>query len=514
MMLNRLSLLLFGLLLVATSVTGQGDKVRPMAVAGTWYPGDEIQLTRYVDDLLQAASQTDDEQQQGAIRAIISPHAGYRYSGSVAADGYRLLRGQAYKRVLLLGPTHHGWFHGLSIADVTHYETPLGSIPLDLTAIQQLRSSSLVSADPSAHRKEHSLEMQLPFLQRTLQPGWQLVPVLVGQLEAEDYQAVAKLLQPLVNDDTLIVVSSDFTHFGLNYGYRPFPADKDTAARLESLDRGSLEFILEKDPQGFLDYKIRTGTTICGFRPIALLLHLLPADVKGRLISYTTSGALMRDYRNSVSYMSIVFRESNSADTEKRFNPIGLSEKNLQLLHKLASAAVEVVTKPQDEVAWQRLQKIQESVPRELKIDAGAFVTLWKDGRLRGCIGHNKDDYPLYQAMVASGINAARNDVRFLPLRPEELAGLEVEISVLTPPEQVDSYRDFIFGEEGIILEKDGHAALFLPEAAEKYSWNQEQMLKRLALKAGLSDDAWEEGASFKTFRTQTYSAPFPIWDH
>ena len=198
----------------------------------------------------------------------------------MAGAAYRLVRGWKISRVLLLGPSHHADFHGLSIANVTRYETPLGTIPLDLDAIRQLRLSSLVMANPAAHREEHSLEMQLPFLQRVLQPGWQLVPVLVGQLSSEDYPAAAELLRPLLDDNTLVVVSSDFTHYGPRFGYLPFPDDGDTPTRLEALDSGSLGYILDKDPQGFLRYRNRTGTTICGYRPVALLLHLLESVSK------------------------------------------------------------------------------------------------------------------------------------------------------------------------------------------------------------------------------------------
>ena len=507
---TRLLVALLCTLMLATAVAGEVERVRPAAVAGSWYPGDKAQLTAYLDGLLDKGRA--DDRGQGPVIALISPHAGYAYSGAVAADAYRQVRGRAFKRVLLLGPSHHGRFHGLSIADVTHYETPLGRIPLDMDAVERLRTSGLVGADPEAHRDEHSLEMQLPFLQRALQPGWQLVPILVGQLKPEDYPAAADLLRPLLGDDTLLVVSSDFTHYGPNYGYLPFPHDGHTAARLDALDRGSLAFILDKDPQGFLDYRARTGDTICGYRPIALLLQLLPPDSQGELVGHATSGELTGDYENSVSYLGIAFREP--VKPQPRPDPAdetNLPPADMHLLHRLATAAVEVAAKPGDQEARQRLAQLEEDVPAELKMPAGAFVTLRRaDGELRGCVGYIKPRDPLYRAVVANGINAARNDWRFPPLQPQELKGLEVEVSVLTPPKPVDSYRDFKVGEEGVILEKDGHSAVFLPEVAREYGWTREQTLSHLAHKAGLADDAWQQGASFKTFRTQSFSAPFP----
>jgi AmmeMemoRadiSam system protein A len=175
---------------------------------------------------------------------------------------------------------------------------------------------------------------------------------------------------------------------------------------------------------------------------------------------------------------------------------------------------VEIAARPDDEAALQQLKQLQQNIKPELKKPTAVFVTLFKAGRVRGCIGSTTPVYPLYKAVMASGIHAARDDGRFTPLQPDEVEGLDLEISVLTDPISVDSYEDFVLGEEGVILEKDGHNAVFLPEVPIEYHWNREQMLSRLAIKAGLPDDAWKEGASFKTFRTQTFSAPYVVTDH
>jgi len=159
----------------------------------------------------------------------------------------------------------------------------------------------------------------------------------------------------------------------------------------------------------------------------------------------------------------------------------------------------------------QYLMQIQKDIPPELEMPAAVYVTLMKSGELRGCIGSSRPIYPLYQAVVSSGLHAASRDHRFRPVQPDELEGMDIEISVMSNPESVDSYLDFVLGEEGIILEKDGHTALFLPEVPVKYHWNREQMLNQLAMKAGLSEDAWKEGARFKIFRTRKFSAPYEV---
>ncbi len=496
---------IIGLAVCTLTWAADTDQVRPPAVAGTWYPGDAKELETYLDGLLAGEA----KDLQGPVRALISPHAGYRYSGAAAADGYRQVRGGTYSRVLVLGPAHRGRFHGLSIAAVDHYETPLGRMSLDLEAVNALRKSTLVSADPRAHRHEHGIEMQLPLLQRALQPGWRLVPVLVGDMHDGDYARAADLLRPLLGSDTLVVASSDFTHYGPRYDYAPFPHDADTPARIKALDRGALERILARDAVGLLDYQAETGITICGYRPIVLLLHLLGEDTQGHLLTQTSSGELTGDYRNSVSYLGILFTGRARSDGVVIPRETGLSREHLEQLHRIASAAVEVGARPRESGPMERLNRLLEGVPPELKTPSGAFVTLKKRGQLRGCIGYIQPRKPLYQAVARNGINAALHDRRFSPLSPGELNGLEVEVSVLTPPETVDSYLDFDLGEEGVILEKSGHSAVFLPEVAVEQGWDREQTLTHLSQKAGLPPDAWRQGASFKTFRSIKFSAPW-----
>ncbi|MCP4287523.1 MAG: AmmeMemoRadiSam system protein A [Gammaproteobacteria bacterium] len=186
----------------------------------------------------------------------------------------------------------------------------------------------------------------------------------------------------------------------------------------------------------------------------------------------------------------------------------GLSRERLEQLHRIASAAVEAGAKPREPEPMERLKRLLEGVPSELETPSGAFVALEKQGRLRGCIGYIQPHKPLFQTVAENGINAALCDRRFSPLAPGELDGLEVEVSVLTPPETVDSYLYFDLGEEGVILEKNGHSAVFLPEVAVEQGWDREQTLTQLSQKAGLPPDAWRQGASFKTFRSIKYSAP------
>ena len=506
-----LALLLAALLLLAGGLA-RGDAVRPAAVAGSWYPGDAKTLSRYIDRLLAEAQPSPESRQGPPVRALIVPHAGYAYSGATAAAGYKLVEGHSYRRVVVLGPAHRGGFRGLSIAKVEAYETPLGRIPLDIEAIQRLRASPLVTADAQAHEREHSIEMQLPFLQRALTPGWKLVPVLVGWMEAGDRRRAAELLRPLLDDQTLLVVSTDFTHYGPNYRYLPFPLDRHTPQRIKRLDQGAVERILAGDAEGFLAYRRRTGITICGREAVAILLHLLPPGVHARVAAHTTSGALTGDYRNSVSYWAIVFRSQGPLNADPPADP-PLTDQEWKLLEQIAILGVRDAVAGRDRNdPSPEYAKLVKRLPARLKRPAGAFVTLWKEDRLRGCLGYIPPVLPLYQAVYDNAWSAARDDPRFLPVTPEELPRLDLEISVLSPPVPIDSPEQFQVGRQGIVLNKDGRRAVFLPEVAERFGWSREETLSRLALKAGLPADAWKaEDTRLEVFITSEhrFSAPF-----
>jgi AmmeMemoRadiSam system protein B/AmmeMemoRadiSam system protein A len=488
------------------------ERVRESALAGGWYPADPKELSDYVDGLLDAAKA---EPAQGPIRALIAPHAGYVYSGATAAQVFSLVRGGVYRRLMVLAPSHRSGFEGLSIADVDAYETPLGRIPLDTEAIAGLRGSGLVISDPGAHAREHAIEIELPLLQRALVPGWKLIPVLVGRLDGDDYAEAADLLRPLADDGTLVVVSSDFTHFGPRFGYMPFPPDQEAPEHIRALDDGAIERILARDGPGLLDYQEKTGITICGYRPLALLLHMLPADAQVQRVAYATSGELTGDWSSSVSYAALVVTGPSPISAPPAPSEAApatgqaMDEADLRLLHRLAVLGVEHAVLGPSEDRDAEVDASLHGLPESLRAPAGAFVTLKEDGQLRGCIGYILPRKPLYQAVLENGVNAAVNDMRFRPVGPEELDKLEVEVSVLSEPRAIGGAEEFQVGEQGVILRKDGHQAVFLPEVALEQGWSREETLSHLARKAGLPEDAWRDGASFEVFTSTKYAAPY-----
>ena len=275
------------------------------AVAGRWYPAGAQALADAVDALLDGAAEAP------LVPAVIAPHAGYAYSGATAAAAFRRYVGAGIRRWILLGPSHYHGFRGARLPDAAACSTPLGDVPIDLEAVGALAEDPRFALDNRVFEREHSLESELPFLQRALgdPEGFAIVPVLVGSLSsAADLDAVAHALRPLADSGAGIVVSSDFTHYGDAFGYVPFLDDVE--AGLRDLDLGAARFIVNGDAPGFRDYCDRTGATICGRDAIEVALDL--GLGRGAVAAYTTSGALTGDWDHTVSYAAIALERART----------------------------------------------------------------------------------------------------------------------------------------------------------------------------------------------------------
>lgn len=500
--------LMFGLFacvlpMAAHARTSGAAAVRPPAMAGSWYPGDAEQLAMLTDQLLDNASPPALEGDR--VRALVAPHAGYRYSGPAAATAYKLVQGQSYGRVIVLGPAHRQQTRGLSISESSHYGTPLGDIPVDLEAAAELRTSPLVTANANAHRREHSIEMQLPLLQRALAPGWKLLPVLVGKMEGDEHRQAADLLRPLADADTLVVVSGDFTHYGPSYGYLPFPADRHVQDRLRALDMGAYRHISAADPAGLRAYHARTGITTCALDPLLILLELMPDSAEVTLLDYDTSGEMTGDFRHSVSYLAIGITHELPLAGPPLAAAQGpaLKPAELALLHRLACNAVAAVAASGYGTEGE-LRAMRSRLPAAVQRPGAAFVTLKNRGDLRGCVGSVLRRQPLYRAVITNASQAAR-DPRFPPLQARELGNLALSVSVLGEPVALRAVGEFRVGRHGMVLNKNGHRAVFLPSVAVEQGWDREETLSHLSTKAGLAPDAWRRGAQLRLFASQDY---------
>lgn len=471
--------------------SGKNESVRPSLLKGTWYAGSKETLTKQVDDFLRAVPAQ--PANPNRIRAIISPHAGYAYSGPCAAYGYKALSGAKYKRVIVLAPSHRAAYPGGSIDNVNACETPLGQIPFDREACDALLKSDLIKNRPEAHEQEHSVEIQLPFLQRVL-GDFKLIPIVISDITPDQCVAFADLIRPLLDKDTLLVMSSDFTHQGPRFDYVPF---KDNVKEnIQRLDFMAVNFILNLDVRGFWAFFDKTRATICGRNPIKIGMTALPLQTQVEFLHYETSGDKTKDYTETVSYCSLVFRERTDY----------LDENETGILLQAARKSLEESFKNNQPTEY----AIPESqITERMKQKKGVFVTLQKKGNLRGCIGHLEGDQPLYRAVPNVVLSSAFNDSRFEPLAKNELGDIDIEISSMSPMTPISSWKDIVLGRDGVVLEKSYHRALFLPQVALEQGWNVEETLNHLSQKAGLSADAWKKDCSFKTFTAQVFGETF-----
>ena len=480
-----------------TSETTQAPvekKLFESPLAGTWYEADTERLATEIDGYLAKV----DAGPLDKVHALILPHAGYRYSGQVAAYGVKQVQGKDIRRVVVMGPSHRMRLTNMaSVPGVTHYATPLGEIPLDVDFIAALKEHPQFRTVPGAHEGEHSVQIEIPLLQKVL-GEFTLVPIVVGSLDLQATRTMAEILLSLIDQGTLVVASTDFTHYGPNFGYVPFR--EDILENLKELDMGAWEFIEKKDLDGFYGYIDRTGATICGRHPVGILLAMLPVESEGRLIKYDTSGNITGDTRSSVSYVSAAFlgqwKKGKPVEVAApEFLP--LSEEDKAQLLILARATLEHYMKNGRMPAPDEFG-IEITPP--MKQVMGAFVTLKKRGQLRGCIGEIFPRRALYEAVMDHAVNAGLRDHRFKPVTAAEIPELHFEISALTPPHPVDSYRDIEIGRHGMVVEKGGRSAVYLPQVAPEQGWDIEETLGHLSMKAGLSPDAWREGAAFTVF--------------
>ncbi len=433
----------------------------------------------------------------GKMKALIVPHAGYRYSGQVAAHGFKLVS-SGYDTVVIIGSSHHSSFSGASIPNATHYETPLGKVRVSDQAKELIKRDHFMTKD-DVHEHEHSVEIEIPFLQYQLDE-FEIVPVVIGpSTSTEDLQNIAESIKAIMDEETLIVVSSDFTHYGPNYKYVPFPKD-EAAEKIPALDHTAYQYIERLDPEGFLDFLKETRATICGRKPIELLMYILEgSSVNAEVLGYDTSGRMTGDYKNSVSYLSIGFFEEQSFSF--------VSSEDEKLLLALARQTLE------NYVRHGKYPAVDEShLSEELSNQQGCFVTLTKNHQLRGCIGHIIPQEKLYECVIDNAINAAANDYRFSKVDESELDEIEVEVSVLTVPEEVE-FSDF---EElksklrpkidGVILSSGMSSATYLPQVWEQLP-EHEDFLAKLCRKAGLSSECYlDDEIVVKRYQAQVFS--------
>jgi len=483
--------------------------VRKPVVAGQFYTADPLALRKEIESYM-AGAETDDAP-AGEVVAIVSPHAGYMYSGGVAAHGYRLVRGKQYETVVVIAPSHVEYFDFCSVFAGDAYLTPLGEIPIDLKTVELITSKhELVRKSEKGHsysrlgRGEHSLEVQLPFLQVAL-GEFELVPIVMGSQDHDCVQALGETLgEVLSGRNVLIVASTDLSHF-------------HSDSRAKSLDGVFTEALERFDPEVMYESVRGKKAEACGGGPtIAAMIaaKMLGATVCS-VLDYATSGDVTGDRSSVAGYVSAAMirasgrsrragRGSRNAEesTDSRKGPfdIGLTPDDKAYLLRLARRTIESAF---DEEA----ADLPPHPSTVLDKPCGAFVTLSKQGKLRGCIGYIEAVKPLRETIVEMATSAAFKDWRFPPVRQSELDEIEIEISVLSPLHRIDDPSVIEVGTHGIIISRGGSRGLLLPQVAVEWNWDRETFLRQTCVKAGLPDDAWtKDGTRIDIFSADIFS--------
>jgi len=490
---------------------------RPARHAGGWYAGSPDALRRDMENAFKGSKKDFDDE---PILAMIGPHAGFRYSGRVAAQTYAKINPDAVRRVFLLGPSHYHGFLGAALPPdgMSAYSTPLGDLPIDRQAVEKLKGKPMFEGPPAAHNPEHSLEMHSIFIAEKF-PGVKIVPLVVGQFpDVKSIEKAADSLRPLLGPGDLVVVSSDFTHFGPNFNYAPF--SDNIPERLGKLLDDATAPLLNADLAGFSRHLAETADTICGREPIKLLLALLPQGSRGEEAARDFSGRMTADYSTSVTYEGLVFKNpkgwsgagaekseeeksSESLQSGEPGEPLVLDLEGQRLALKMARQTMEHYLENR-RLPDEKLLGVPESGP--FRETWSVFVTLKKHETLRGCIGHIFPVQDLWLDIRENAIAAAFHDPRFPPVTADELPGLTVEVSVLTKPREISGPEEFIVGRHGIVLNAMGGRAVFLPQVAPEQGWDRETTLTFLSRKAGLPPDAWKSpSAKFEVFEAQVF---------
>ena len=452
--------------------------VRPATQANRFYPGDAQELEYEVDSLLMRHSGS---KVYDNLAALIVPHAGYYFSGNVAASAYMSIPvDKAYKRIFLLGPSHHEWLDGASVnTEADYYATPLGMVKVDSELAQKLtEEDSVFSYQPKAHDREHCLEVQLPFLQRRLDEVPPIVPIIISTNDFRKLKRIAEVLKPYFTDENLFIVSSDFSHYP---AYQDAcEVDARTGKAVESGDVEQFIAVLEENARSGIK---NLATSACGELAIATLMLMLDSNYQVKHLLYQNSGDIdNHDSRRVVGYHAFAIIRG----AEKEF---ALSDEEKQVLKGIALASI------RDSLAGKRMaQPAFNSDYPTLNSKCGAFVSLHKHGHLRGCIGHFGEDVPLHQIVAKMARAAAFEDPRFMPVRKEELNDLDIEISVLTPMRRIQSLDEFELHRHGIYIRKGYRSGTYLPQVADEVNWTKEEFVSHCAQdKAGIGWDGWKD---------------------
>jgi AmmeMemoRadiSam system protein B/AmmeMemoRadiSam system protein A len=460
---------------------------KPVA-AGRFYSGDRETLKKDMSILFKYCKKSSPYKN---VRAIISPHAGYVFSGEIAAAAYYAIPSDAsYKNIFIIGSSHVMYFDGASVFNSGDYITPLGKAKVNLEIANKLIIDNKVFHFPTdSHTNEHSIEVQIPFIQTHFKTVPPIVPIIIGTDNVNTVKKIAEALKPYFTPDNLFIISSDFSHY---------PSYKDAIDN----DKRTAESIISKNPKTFLNTLERNSekhihglvTSMCGWTSGLTLLYLTEGNdnFKYTLVDYSNSGDSPYGNKDEVvGYNAIVVTDDRPAasDDGKKSDEFSFSEADRAMLFKIARNSI--YSRLFDEMKY---LPDTSDISDALMKNYGAFVTLKIDGNLRGCIGRFISSEPLYKVIAESAVSSAFEDPRFPPLTKKEFKETDMEITILGPLKKIDDISQIVLGKNGIYIKKGSRAGTMLPQVATENGWTVEQFLGYTARdKAGIGWDGWRD---------------------
>jgi MEMO1 family protein len=485
-------IVLFSIICIMETFSQDKTTDRQPVAAGRFYSADKQTLNSDLSKLFASCRKTP---ASWNVRAIITPHAGYVFSGKIAAAAYHSIpENSVYKNIFIIGSSHIMLFEGASVYNAGDYVTPLGKVPVNREIADKLISENKVFNFPvDAHLNEHSIEVQVPFIQDYFKENPRIVPIIIGTQNQATVKKIAEALKPYFTTENLFVISSDFSHY----------PSYENAKRTDSLTAQSIE---SGKPETFL-YTLRKNseegvpglaTSMCGWTSGLTLLYLIEGNknLKIEHIDYSNSGDSPYGNKSEVvgyHAFAVIDTQEKTVKSDNQSTDIVFTRAEKNQLFKIAENSIRTMLYENKRIAID-----EKEVTENLKKQLGAFVTLKVNGALRGCIGRFISSDPLYNVVRESALSSAFEDPRFTPLTKEEFEKTEIEITVLGPLKKINDISEIILGKHGIYIKKGLRSGTMLPQVATENKWTVEEFLGYTARdKAGIGWTGWKDAEIF-----------------
>jgi AmmeMemoRadiSam system protein B/AmmeMemoRadiSam system protein A len=475
------------------------SETRAPAVAGQFYPADPQKLKLAIQEFVKDAVEVHTEKPI----AVIVPHAGYIYSGQICADAFRQVMGHPYDVVVIIGVNHTtANFKGISLGNYGHFRTPLGSSAVDEEVVSALLAECKdCNRNSEVQAREHSIEVELPFIQ-TILPKARIVPAIIhppdGKMCQRFGEALAKILK---GRRALIVMSSDLSHYPTHRDAEK--TDSLTLKTIAALDPARVSSVMRALDAPSLE------TRACG--EAAILAGITAAKALGAtravVVSYANSGdTLAGDTSRTVGYGAVILAPGSAPSDTTALNRAAPPSRAIPLQKSEKKALLAFARRAIQQYLTTQTVPLARNFPERMDYPQGAFVTLRKEGQLRGCIGHIPGETALGITVGSMALQAAFGDPRFAPVDIKEMKNIEIEISALTPMQTIASPDAIVVGRDGVLMSTAGTSAVFLPQVATENRWDRAEMLDNLCMKAGLQKGCWKRSAKFQVFQAEVFS--------